>query len=232
MSNVMSNATENPSTPPEQVIWTDRVPRSARYDDPYYSLQDGLAETRHVFLKGNDLPGRFRNGFQVGELGFGTGLNALATLDAWREAGVEGRFKFTSFEAHPMPVDDMARALAAFPDLADDAATLCRHWADGARELCIGAMDLQVVIGAADAELPEWPGKADAWFLDGFAPARNPDMWSAELMQSVAERTRDGGSFATYTAARQVRDNLENAGFTVIRCDGFGRKRHMCRGVL
>ncbi|MEN8839935.1 MAG: FAD-dependent oxidoreductase, partial [Octadecabacter sp.] len=98
--------------------WRDSgVPVSLQFDDPYYSLDDGVAETEHVFLGGNDLPPRFRGGFHVAELGFGTGLNFLVTLAAWREAGVKGKLHFTSFEAFPMEARAMMRALGAFPDL-------------------------------------------------------------------------------------------------------------------
>ncbi|MCX8508479.1 MAG: FAD-dependent oxidoreductase, partial [Rhodobacteraceae bacterium] len=101
----------------EHVGWNaEGVPVSGLFDDPYFSLQDGLAETRHVFLDGNGLPGRFRDGLRLAELGFGTGLNLLATVICWQKAGCAGRFHYTSFEAYPMGVADMARALAAFPE--------------------------------------------------------------------------------------------------------------------
>ena len=97
--------------------WREDIPVSRRFDDPYFSLEGGLAETRHVFLAGNDLPARFRPGFRMLELGFGTGLNFLVTLRAHR-ARPPGPLHYTSFEAFPMAEPDRARALAAFPDLA------------------------------------------------------------------------------------------------------------------
>jgi tRNA U34 5-methylaminomethyl-2-thiouridine-forming methyltransferase MnmC len=208
------------------------VPVSSRFDDPYFSLEDGFSETHHVFLAGNDLPARFKGGFQVAELGFGTGLNLLATLACWRAAGVPGRFRFTSFEAWPLSADDMARALAAFPEARALADPLLDGWARGQRRIALPEGDLEVIEGDARATLPEWTGRADAWFLDGFAPAKNPELWAPELLAEVARHTAPGGTAATYTAAGHVRRALQAAGFAVTRAPGYGRKRHMTRAVL
>lgn len=218
----------------EKVTWREggAVPVSALFDDPYFSLEDGLAETAHVFLAGNGLPGRFRDGFQVAELGFGTGLNLLATVLAWQGAGLGGRFFFTNFEAYPMPADDMARALAAFPGLGGVARGLVGPWASGKRRFALGPADVEVIVGDARQTLGHWPGHADAWYLDGFSPAKNPELWEAPLMTEVARHTSAGGSFATYTAAGFVRRALQAAGFHVERPGGYGRKRHMSRGQL
>lgn len=212
----------------ETLDWRDGVPVSRAFDDPYFSLQDGLAETRHVFLSGNELPARFRAGFHVAELGFGTGLNCAATLLAWRAAGVPGPLTYTSFEAFPLTPDAMARALAAFPALGPAAAEIVEAAAGSAPS----DLHLTVVEGDARDALPSWDGQADAWFLDGFAPARNPGLWTPELLSEVARHTVRGGTFATYTAAGQVRRDLASAGFAVERVPGFGRKRHMTRGRL
>ncbi|MGR3748560.1 MULTISPECIES: tRNA (5-methylaminomethyl-2-thiouridine)(34)-methyltransferase MnmD [unclassified Paracoccus (in: a-proteobacteria)] len=209
-----------------QLAWREGgVPVSTRFDDPYFSLAGGLAETRHVFLDGNDLPARLRPGFHVAELGFGTGLNALALALVARVPVV-----MTSFEAYPMSVDQLAQAHAAFPELAGLASQLRKGW--GAARLQVGTVDLRLVIGDVRRTLPEWPGRADAWFLDGFSPARNPEMWSAELMAQVGRHSAAGAGFATYTAAGHVRRALEEAGFAVQRRPGFGRKRHMSVGRL
>ncbi len=212
------------------IDWRGPVPVSRRYGDPYYSLDDGLAETRHTFLAGNDLPARFRDGFHLGELGFGTGLNALASLAAFRAAGAAGRLRMTSFEAHPLDVPAMARAHAAFPALAELSAELLSAWTGPGTRL--PDFHLDVIAGDAGTTLPDWDGRADAWFLDGFAPARNPALWSPELMAAVAHHTAPGGTFATYTAAGHVRRALGAAGFDVTRVPGYGRKRHMTRGRL
>ncbi len=212
-----------------ELDWRDGVvPVSRRFDDPYFSLGNGLAETRHVFLAGNDLPARFRDGFSIAELGFGTGLNLLATALAAGDA----RISYTSFEAYPMAASDMARALAAFADVQDVAGDLLRHWALGARRFSLGALSVEVIIGDAGDTLPLWQGRADAWYLDGFSPAKNPELWSDTLMNDVARHTAPGGSFATYSAAGHVRRALAAAGFAVVRQPGHGRKRHMTSGRL
>lgn len=208
----------------------DGVPISQRFDDPYYSLQDGLAETRHVFLQGNDLPARFSDEFHVGELGFGTGLNLLATWQVWRDCGVGGVLHFTSFEAFPLQPSEMREALKAFPSLAERARALLDNLDEtGAR---VDDLAFTLVTGDARHTLPAWQGQADAWFLDGFSPAKNPELWEPSLMQAVAQHTKTGGTIATYTAAGHVRRALQGAGFEVERVAGFGRKRHMTIGRL
>jgi tRNA U34 5-methylaminomethyl-2-thiouridine-forming methyltransferase MnmC len=208
--------------------WRDGViPVSNRFDDPYFSLNDGLAETRHVFLAGNDLPARFTEGFQIAELGFGTGLNMLAVVIA-----AQVPVRFTSFEAYPITAEEIARALEHFPQARAVADPFLASWASGARRFQVGHVDVDVIIGDARETLPAWNGKADAWFLDGFSPAKNPELWNEALMAQVGAHTAQGGTCATYTAAGFVRRGLEAAGFTVERIAGHGRKRHMTRGVL
>ena len=222
--------------PPHQsatLSWReDGIPVSTRFDDPYFSQQGGLAETRHVFLAGNGLPLRFAPGFHVAELGFGTGLNMLATLMSWRAAGVPGALRYTSFEAFPMAADDMARALAAFPEMADVAGPMLDQWAAGNTGITLSDLQAEIIIGDAGVTLAAWSGAADAWYLDGFSPAKNPELWTDDLMRAVANHTRTDGTFATYTAAGHVRRALAKAGFEVDRRAGFGRKRHMSAGVL
>lgn len=215
------------------VEWRDGiVPVSVLFDDPYYSLDDGVAETQHVFLGGNELPARFHSGFHVAELGFGTGLNFLVTLAAWRATGVAGKLHFTSFEAYPMQVTEMQRALQAFPDLPIDVFAT-----DVGTDVLAPALhgpdfELTVVVGDARDTLADWNGHADSWYLDGFSPAKNPELWEDALLAQVAAHTAKDGTVATYTAAGFVRRGLAGAGFTVSRVQGFGRKRHMTRGVL
>ena len=205
--------------------WRDGgVPVSTRFDDPYFSLENGVAETRHVFLTGNGLPARLCDGFHVAELGFGTGLNVLTLAQAWRGAG---RLRVTSFEAFPVSADAMARALEPFAELVPWAAPLIAGWGTGAREITLPGVDLHVIEGDARETLPAWEGRADAWFLDGFSPAKNPELWQPELMAEVARHTAAGGTAATYTAAGFVRRGLAEAGFEVTRVPGYGRKRHM-----
>ena len=228
------NAAEQPlklaPNPPPDLDWRDDlIPVSRQFDDPYFSLSGGLEETRHVFLAGNGLPARFRDGFHIAELGFGTGLNLLATLMAHRGPG---HLTYTSFEAFPMQAGDIARAFRAFPDLAEIAGPLLQQWAAGATMLHFPNLTARVILGDARETLPVWDGRADAWYLDGFSPAKNPELWSPDLMAAVARHTAPGGTFATYTAAGHVRRALAESGFTVTRAPGFGRKRHMTTGQL
>jgi len=206
--------------------WRDGViPISTRFDDPYFSLEGGLAETRHVFLAGNGLPGRFRDGFRIAELGFGTGLNFLATLAAWIAVGSPGALHYTSFEAFPMEAADRARALAAFPELAPLAPLLDAALSG---ETPAG-VHLTIIPGDARDSLPRWHGAVEAWFLDGFSPAKNPELWEEALLREVAARMVQGSTLATYTAAGHVRRALTAAGLEVERAQGYGRKRHMTK---
>ena len=212
---------------PPDLDWTDRgVPVSRRFDDPYFSLDNGLAETRHVFLAGNGLPGRFTPGFHIAELGFGTGLNFLTVWQDWIASGTEGPLRFTSFEAFPMTAGQMAAALTAFPDLARLSAQLVAAW-DGPGQIALPGAELTVIAGDARLTLPDWADQADAWFLDGFSPAKNPEMWDDTLLTEVARHMAPGGTLATYTAAGHVRRALAQAGLAVDRRPGYGRKRHM-----
>jgi tRNA U34 5-methylaminomethyl-2-thiouridine-forming methyltransferase MnmC len=211
-----------------EVDWRDgRVPISTRFDDPYFSLEDGLAETRHVFLEGNDLPRRFRSGFTIAELGVGTGLNLLAARALWRESGQTGRLHYVGFEAYPMSEADLRRALSAFPEVTEGAHLVACSLAQAPETVAGEDMTITILPGDAALTLPRWSGRADAWFLDGFSPAKNPGLWTPELLASVARHTAPGGSAATYSAAGGVRRALAEAGFQVERRPGFGRKRHM-----
>ncbi len=211
------------------LTWTEcDTPVATAFADPYFT--GGLDETRHVFLAGNGLAGRLRDGFRVAELGFGTGLNLLALADFWRGPGT---LHFTSFEAFPMAPADMARALAPF-DLPLSAAVVAQ-WAQAEvpiRRIALPGIIADIVIGDARNTLPAWRGAADAWFLDGFAPARNPELWNDALMAQVARHTAPGGTLATYTAAGHVRRALQAAGFVITRQPGYGRKKHMTTGRM
>lgn len=216
-----------------QIEWrAGDVPVSTRFDDPYFSLDNGLAETRHVFLGGNDLPARFRDGFHIAELGFGTGLNFLVALQSFRDASTKGTLHFTSFEAFPIAMPDLLKAVRHFADLPID--LFETHGAQAHLPTTLTGADfaLEIIAGDARQTLPRWNGHADAWFLDGFSPAKNPELWEETLLLEVANHTAPHGTFATYTAAGHVRRALTKAGFEVTRQSGFGRKRHMSVGRL
>ncbi|NKB51506.1 MAG: tRNA (5-methylaminomethyl-2-thiouridine)(34)-methyltransferase MnmD [Rhizobiaceae bacterium] len=211
---------------------------SQQFQDHYYSRHDGRLECRHVFLDGNDLPQRWVNRpkFTIGELGFGTGLNFLVTWHLWQQKRQPGQqLTFLSVEGFPLDVETARHALSQWTqpkELVELAAILLESWDDTSRPLQIDAQTtLQVHHNPVEKALQEF-SKTDAWFLDGFAPAKNPDMWSPQVMQLVADRTAPGGTFASYTAAGWVRRNLEDAGFTVVKRPGFASKRDMIAGVL
>lgn len=215
-------------------MWAeDGSPRSGRFGDVYFSKDDGLAETRAVFLEGCGLPGAWagRSVFTVGELGFGTGLNIVALLDLWRRERPEGaRLKVFSIEGFPLTREEAARALAAWPELAETAAGVLAVWPAGTPgfhrlDLPQWGASIDLAVGDARWALEQWSGAADAWFLDGFSPALNPGMWSPEIMALVAARSRPGARLATFTVAGAVRRGLAEHGFTVEKKPGHGRKR-------
>ena len=220
----------------EGLDWDDHdTPISRRFGDPYFSREDGRQEARHVFLAGNHLPERWlgRTRFTISELGFGTGLNFLETWADWRESSAPGaRLHYIAYERFPLPVGDLTRALARWPCLAPLAERLAAAWppSHGRSVHDFGDAVLELYVGDANSWLPKSQQPVDAWYLDGFSPAKNPDLWSAQLMRSVYERTVPGGTFATFTVAGWVRRNLVAAGFVAEKTPGFGRKRECLRG--
>lgn len=206
----------------------------------YFSDDNGLAESRLVFLEGCGLPEAWagRRHFTVAELGFGTGLNIAALLQLWSQCKPpSGRLNIFSVEAHLMSAGDARRALARWPEMALWTEPLLSRWPTQARgmqriDLPEFSACLDLAILDAEAALAGWLGKADAWFLDGFSPAKNPAMWSPELLRRVAERSRPGARAATFTVAGAVRRGLGDAGFVVSRAPGFGRKRERLTASL
>ncbi|AMM83592.1 tRNA (5-methylaminomethyl-2-thiouridine)(34)-methyltransferase MnmD [Martelella sp. AD-3] len=213
------------------------MPFSNAFQDHFYSRADGRAECDHVFIAANRLPERWRAGgtLAIGELGFGTGLNFCETLRQWKRLRPAGaRLSFTSFERYPMTSAEIDRALSRWPEIAEERRALVSRWPgkpSGTVEIGIDPQTrLAVHCGDALASLTASAERFDAWYLDGFAPSRNPDMWSAALMQAVFDHTGPGGTFGTYAAAGFVRRNLEAAGFSVSRQSGFAGKREMLAG--
>ena len=212
----------------------DDAPYSKRFEDRYFSEQDGGEEAVAVFIAGNGLPERWGDTdlFQIAELGFGTGLNFFATLAAWYNFAPEtASLAYTAFERYPLESDDMRRALKPWPELAPIAEPWLEVWPRLLHEpVLIGPVELELVIGDARTSVPQWPNYADAWYLDGFSPAKNPELWESDLMHGVFDHTLPGGTFSTYTAAGFVRRNLQAAGFDVRRVQGFGKKRGRLQG--
>jgi tRNA U34 5-methylaminomethyl-2-thiouridine-forming methyltransferase MnmC len=213
------------------------MPYSRAFDDHFYCRSDGRLECGHVFLAGNGLPPRWQSekSFRIAELGFGTGLNLCETWRQWRQTAPGGAsLSFTSFERFPMARADIDRALSHWPEIDRERAILTENWPEtpaGRVGIDLESnVHLTVVCGAALESLGREETPFDAWYLDGFAPSRNPDMWSAELIAEVFRLTAPGGRFATYAAAGFVRRNLAAAGFMVERRPGFADKREMLCG--
>jgi tRNA 5-methylaminomethyl-2-thiouridine biosynthesis bifunctional protein len=224
-----------------RLVWTeDGAPRSGRFDDVYFSREDGLAESRAVFLAGCGLPEawRGRRRFTVAELGFGTGLNITALLDLWRREGPpDGRLSIFSVEGFPLSRDEAARALASWPELAEAAEALLDAWPSatpGFHRLDLPGFNatLDLAVGEAEWALSQWSGLADAWFLDGFAPSTNPGMWSDAVLDGVAARSGPGARIGTFTVAGSVRRGLSERGFAVEKRPGHGRKRERLEARL
>lgn len=228
------------SRPQAEIAWSeDGRLRSATFDDIYFAA-DGLAESRAVFLRGCGLPQAWagRRRFTVAELGFGTGLNVLALLQLWRETRPRGaHLHIFSIEAHPLAPADAARALQAFPEVAELAGPLLARWPGAARGFErrewpeLGAALDVATMEAADA-LRGWSGQADAWFLDGFAPSRNPEMWRPEVLDLVRARSAPDARLATFTVAGAVRRGLTERGWSLTRAPGYGNKLERLEGRL
>ena len=214
----------------------NNLPVSTRFDDPYYSKQDGRAETDHVFIKANKLPERwpFLQRCVIAELGFGTGLNFLETVRQWQHLKPDlAKLHFISFEQYPLSRSDMEKALSVWPELDPLTMQLLEHWSTDEHMMSAEVFDgvfLTVHFGDANVLLPRQIMLADAWYLDGFSPAKNPELWNETLLSEVFQHTAVNGTFATYTAAGFVRRNLEKAGFEVNKVRGFAHKRDMLSG--
>jgi tRNA 5-methylaminomethyl-2-thiouridine biosynthesis bifunctional protein len=211
------------------------TPYSPEYGDVYHSTDSGPGQARHVFLGGNDLPARWANArvFTIAETGFGLGLNFLATWHAWRaDSARPVQLHYVSIEKHPFTREGLAALHERYPEFAPLAAQLQGAWPlplPGLHRLSFEDGGVTVTLALADVAvaLPKLRLAADAFYLDGYAPGRNPDMWSFATMKALARLARPGATLATYTAARSVRDALAAAGFAAERRPGFGRKRTM-----
>ncbi|MEM9469064.1 MAG: tRNA (5-methylaminomethyl-2-thiouridine)(34)-methyltransferase MnmD [Pseudomonadota bacterium] len=218
------------------------APTSKQFDDIYFSAQDGLAETHHVFLQGNDLPqfwqeARFYNtSFCIAETGFGTGLNFLAAWKLFEESAASHQtLDFVSFEQYPLSPGEIDEALKPWDEqLGKYKKQLLEQYpirVEGFHRIVFNKnIVLTLIFGDMNEYIGELDAQVDCWFLDGFTPAKNPQMWSDTLYQNMDRLSYDGSRFATFTAAGDVKRGLENAGFAVKKTEGFGRKRDMLVG--
>lgn len=223
-----------------EIEWNTGTPRSARFDDVYFSADNGIEETRHVFLQQNELPQRWQQQdlFVIAETGFGTGLNFLVTMMLWlQSAPADACLHYISIENRPVSPDDIARLAGRWSELEACADELMQFYPPPVPgmhlvELAEGRIRLHLIFDEVEAALEQINCEVDAWYLDGFAPSCNPDMWTGRVFELIGRHTRIGGSFATYTAAGAVRRGLAGAGFVVQKSAGYGAKRDMLKGFI
>ncbi|MDQ7732965.1 bifunctional tRNA (5-methylaminomethyl-2-thiouridine)(34)-methyltransferase MnmD/FAD-dependent 5-carboxymethylaminomethyl-2-thiouridine(34) oxidoreductase MnmC [Halomonas sp. SpR1] len=224
------------------LTWNEGAPHATAFDDIYFTRGDGRAETEHVFLGANHLPERFAaweasRPFVIGETGFGTGLNMLCAWACFEQhAPPNARLHLLSTEKFPLEREALEQALASWPSLASYSQALCAQWpaaVSGIHRLHLTErITLDLHFGDTTERLEQLDGQVDAWFLDGFAPSKNPDMWQPELFNAMAARSRPGATFATFTCAGIVKRGLKAAGFNWKKVPGYGRKREMLAGSI
>lgn len=235
-----------PDAPHQQagLEWDEQgQPLSSQFADVYFSNENGLAETRYVFLANNQLPERFSaltddQQLVIGETGFGTGLNFLCAWQLFeQQACPAARLHFVSVEKYPLSKPDLMRALALWPELTAYSEPLLAQYIalhPGFQRLVFagGRVVLTLLIGDALALIDQLDAKVDAWFLDGFAPAKNPDMWTPELFTALARLSHTRTTLGTFTSTGYVRRRLNDAGFNMKRVPGLGKKWEVLKGVF
>ncbi len=243
----MNASPHEPLIPATLVFSADGTPYSESYGDVYHSAAGGLGQARHVFVGGNDLPRRWRMDEQVEkpeaafcivETGFGTGLNFLATWEAWNDAGNHVPLHYIAFEKHPFAAADLAALHAAWPELAPLARELRAAWPPLVRgwqrlHFAGGKLTLDLFFGDAKNALAQLPAQcqADAFYLDGFAPTKNPELWDASLLAALSRHASPGATLATWTVAAAVRTALEQNGWRWRKTPGYAQKREMLCAV-
>lgn len=224
------------------IKWLNNTPYSIEFNDIYFSTDDGLDEKNYVFIQQNELESRFKllsnPVFSIIETGFGTGLNFLVASQLWlKHAPVEAVLHFTSVEKYPLRLDDLARAHAFWPQFSGVSGELLQQYETlklrtNHFSVAGGRIQLGLQVDDIALALPQLEEKADAWFLDGFAPAKNAEMWSSEVFAQIGRLSHTNSTFATFTSAGVVRRGLESIGFKVEKYAGFGKKREMLRGTF
>lgn len=218
-----------------------KQPYSLDFKDVYYSSDDGLAETEYVFIKHNQLVERFSSlqatEFSIVETGFGTGLNFFSAIQHFiARAPASATLRFISIERYPLKPADLIKANQNWPMFSELVTQLQSTYSQikdsyNPFSLCQNRVKLDLWIGDISECLQHIQTLADAWFLDGFAPSKNSDMWSEKLFTEVARLSKASTTFATFTSASQVRRQLQTVGFKVHKAAGFGKKREMLYGA-
>lgn len=214
-----------------------KQPRSVQFDDIYFSRQGGRAESEHVFLHAQQLTQRWQNHprpfFTIGETGFGTGLNFLVAWQALKQRQPHLRLHFISTEQYPIHPQQLSTLLAPWQHDLSGTKELLKAYdylVPGWNRMSFQNAELTLWIGDATAGFEDFNGLIDAWFLDGFSPATNPQLWTPQLFSALAKVSHTDTTFATYTIAGQVREGLSAAGFTWQKQPGFGQKQACLSG--
>ena len=215
-------------------------PCSLQYDDVYHTSDGGPEQSLHVFLGGNDLPNRWQGEkqFTVLETGFGLGLNFLMTWKTWNEDTHHSeKLHFISLEKHPFNAADLSKLYKSWPELDFYSHKLISAWpilTPGLHRLSFNNEQVMLTLGLGEGNelIREIEANVDAFFLDGFKPSRNPDLWSLNLFRQMRRLAQPDATIATYTVASSVRNNLKEAGFETHKTEGFGHKREMLKGKL
>ena len=223
-----------------QLDWQVSTPLNKQFNDPYFSLVDGLAETEYVFLKHNCLPERWKDKheFVIAETGFGTGLNFLVTASQWMNStDNDAHLTYFSIEKYPVSYDDLVKSYKNWPQFDSISQRILKNYPDrlpGFHTIKFNNLNITLVLMIGDVlpMLSQIQCNVDCWYLDGFSPAKNPEMWSLNVCQKIADKSHESTTFATFTAAGEVRRNLQSVGFEVKKTSGFGKKREMMSGVF
>ena len=252
MSQSSQRPVTNSSKPPASSIQTAKLhwqlddngvtaPLSSEFGDVYFSKTDGLAESRHVFIDGNDLATRLANlrnfeRFVIGEIGFGTGLNILAIWQLWQQIRPDNHshLHIITTEKFPLSKTDLEQALSVWTELAGLSQQLIDNYPPplaGCHRLnwFDERLTIDLWLGDATSSLSQvtGEGKVDAWLLDGFAPSCNQELWSADLLAQIARLSKNHTTLATFSVASAVKQGLKHHGFTLAKRKGFGKKREM-----
>ncbi len=227
-----------------KIDWQDSTLTSSQFNDIYFSSADGFQESHYVFLQHNQLASRWAklapsSRFVIGEIGFGTGLNVLSAWQLWEKtAPASAHLEMICCEKYPVKPGDLQRALSHWPCLLPYLDRLMAFYQQGLdrgfqKWHLTSNVHLTLLIGDANHWLAQYQGPpVDAWFLDGFAPHKNPETWTPKIAQTIAQHSRIGTSFATFSVAACVKKTLANAGFALLKSKGYGRKRQMLSGHL
>lgn len=242
----------SPENPKYEIEFKDGVPVSLLFDDVYFSKQGGYEESNYVFLEGNQIPSKLiqspQSVFCIGELGFGSGLNVFVTLNTWMSLTNPASLAFYSLEGYPLKREILLTLNASYPekrlwfeDLIFSYESAIILWQQNPDKNSWkytwthptngNSFTLQVFFGDVGLCLPQFP-KIHSWYLDGFSPGKNPDMWSSNTLKEIQKKSEPGTSFATFSSAGFLRRNLKELGFVVEKKKGFGRKREMITGYL